>query len=483
MVAAEAAAGLAGVALFAAPGAGLAELLPAVRAFPAGRRLAYAWLLGVAWTAGLLYALSHFLAVPLRAPAVLIVAAVPAVAGAISRLRRRSSAPRPRRRLTPWEWLLVAVCAMVSLAVLGEALTNPVLDWDGWMTWAAQARYVRQEATVDPTVLTQKGWYVSHPWYPLLLPVAQVAILETTQADADDPVFRPFYAAFFPVWLLVIYGGARSLAGRAAAGWTTLAAALLPYPAFELAGGAVSAYSDLPLACFYGAGLTLLLLPRLRPSAGLAAGILLAAAALAKAEGAVFALVALVLGGLYSFRSLRRWRSRRGALALAALPLALALILLFSWRAGIPERFESYEKIVSWSFLWPGILTRAPRLATYVGSQMGDSGSWGYFWWVAPLVLIAGWRGLRRRVALPLLLALAAPLSVAWISYTISLTPRFIVQTSWNRFLIQASVPCLLLLALALRELLRSLGGAAAAIDPLRRRLARSRSWDRRAPA
>ncbi|HEY4593499.1 MAG TPA: hypothetical protein VIJ61_13875 [Thermoanaerobaculia bacterium] len=485
MVAAEALAGLAGVALFAAPGAGLAELLPAVRAFGTGHRLAYAWLLGVAWTAGLLYALSHFFAVPLRAPAILAVAALPAVAGAVSWLRRRRL-PSRSSKTKPWEWLIVAVCAAVSLAVLCETLTNPVLDWDGWMTWAAQARYMRHEGTVDPSVLTQRGWYVSHPWYPLLLPVAMVAVLETTHADWDDPVFRPFYAAFFPVWLLVIYGGARALAGRAAAGWTTLAAALLPVPAFELAGGAVSAYSDLPLACFYGGGLALLLTPRLRPSAGLAAGILLAATALTKAEGAALAPAALVFGGVYSWR---HWRQNRGPLAMAPLPLGLAFILLFSWRAGIPERFESYEKIVSWSFLWPGILTRAPRIAAAVRAQMGDFSAWGFFWWTAPLVLAAGAagsRGLRRRATLPLLLAVAAPLGVAWISYTISLTPEFIVQTSWNRFLIQASVPGLLLLALALRNVLRSLRvlrASSRARDLPERRLSRLRSRRRRTPA
>lgn len=480
MVAAEALAGLAGVALFAAPGAGLAELLPAVRAFGTGRRLAYAWLLGVAWTGGLLYALSHFLAVPLRPPAILAVTAVPVVAGAISWLCRRRSGPLGRQRLRLWEWSIVAVCAVISLAVLCEALTNPVLDWDGWMTWGAQARYLRHEGTVDPAVLTQKGWYVSHPWYPLLLPVAMVAVLETTHADWDDPVFRPFYAAFFPVWLLVIHGGARVLVGRAAASWTTLAAALLPIPAFEVAGGAVSAYSDLPLACFYGGGLALLLTPRLRHSAGLAAGMLLAAAALAKAEGAAFALVALAVGGIYS---VRRWHQSWRPLALAALPVGLAFVLLFSWRAGIPERFESYEKIVSWSFLWPGILTRAPRIAAAVRSQMGSFDGWGFFWWAFPLVLIAGWRGLRRRATLPLALAAAAPLSVGWISYTISLTPEFIVQTSWNRFLIQASVPYLLLLALALRDLLRALRASSGATGLPGRRLARPPSPRRRTTA
>jgi hypothetical protein len=379
--------------------------------------------------------------------------------------------------------LIAAICAVISLAVLCEALTNPVSDWDGWMIWGAQARYMRHEGTVDPTVLTQRGWYVSHPWYPLLLPVAQVEVLETTRAEWDDPVFRPFYAAFFPVWLLVIHGGTRALAGRAAAGWTTLAAALLPFPAFSVAGGAVSAYSDLPLACFYGGALALLLTPRPRPSAGLAAGMLLAAATLAKAEGAALALAALALGGLYS---MRRWRLNRGALALAALPLVLAFGLLFSWRAGIPERFESYEKIVSWSYLWPGILTRAPRIAAAVRPEMGSFEAWGWFWWVAPLVLIAGWRASRRRAALPLVLAAAVPLSVGWISYTISLTPEFIAQVSWNRFLIQASVPGLVLLALALGNVLRvlrALRASSGATSLPGTRLARLPSPRRRTPA
>jgi hypothetical protein len=483
LVAAEALAGVAGVALFAAPGAGLAELLPAVRALRLPRRLGLAYLLGVAWTAGVLYALSHFLGVPLRPPAILMVAALPTLAGAVSRLRRRRLQPAaPRTRW--WEWGVVAFCALISFSILCEALTNPVWDWDGRMTWAYQARYMRSEGTVDPRALTGKGWYVTHPWYPVLLPVAQVAVQEATGADWDHPAFRPMYAAFFPAWLLVVYGGARALAGRAAAGGATLAAALLPFLAFNPSGGASSAYSDLPLACFYGAGLALLLSSRLRPSGGLAAGLLLGAAVLAKAEGAVLAPAALILAGLYQ---LRRWRRQRVALALAALPVILAVVLLFSWRAGIPERFESYERIISWSNLWPGIFTRIPWIAAHAGREMVRFSDWGIFWPAALLVLAAGWRGLRRHATLPLALAAAAPLGVAWISYTLSLTPEFILRTSWNRFLIQASVPLLLLLALALADLLRRdvflPAWLSAWLAPLRGGRARSRSRDRRTPA
>src|SRR5436305_1828229 len=346
MVPAEALKGLAGVALFAAPGAGLAELLPAVRELPAARRLAHAWLLGVAWTAGALYALSHWLAVPLRPPAILAVAAAPVLAGAVSWLRRRRppsvarrKQQRPKRLV---EWLALGAAVLVSLALLCDTLNNPLTDWDGRMTWSAQARYVRSEGTVHPAALTQRGWYVSHPWYPLLMPLAQVAVLEATRSDLDHHAFRPLYGVFFPVWLLLIYGG--------------------------------------------------------------------------------------------------------------------ALVLLLSWRAGVPESFESFEQATSWSLLWPGIVTRVPRLARDARAEMVSFLDWGLFWSAAPLVLAAGWRGLRRRPAAPLLLAAAIPLGVGWIYATVSLRPDFVVRSTWNRFLLQASVPLLVLFALALRDLLRRAG-------------------------
>jgi hypothetical protein len=469
---------LAGVALFAVAGLALVQLLPVLRVLPLGRRLTHAYLLGIAWIAGSLYALSHFFAVPLRRPAVFAVAVLPVLAWLFLLTSRRcrgaaccalgGDKPRPYERLARepifrgrgWNGFQIAavtLAGVVFLSILAEVFTNPLRDWDGRMTWAAQARYMRAEATVDPTVLAEPGWYVTHSWYPALMPVAQVAVLELLRAGDDEHFFRGVYAFFFPAWLLVLYGGARRWTSRSAAALTVLAAALLPMPAIYRGGGAVSAYSDLPLACFYGAGFLLLLKPRPRLSEALAAGLLLGAAVLTKNEGAPLAFWALAVAASTSLlrggrgRIAQRWRP----FATAAAIVLAATVLLLSWRSGIPDRFESYQEIISWSNLWPGMVTRLSLLLPKIRLQMLSLQDWGTFWLAALVVMLAGWRGLRRRITLPLLLAAAAPLGIAWIAYSVSLDPVESVRTSWNRFVLQASVPLFVLLALALDELFR----------------------------
>jgi hypothetical protein len=460
------------VTLFAATGAGIAELLPGLRSIPLARRLAYAYLFGIGWIAGGLYVLSHLFAVPLGRPAVLVLAAPPLLAGLVSALRRRPRErsaplrPAPRSRLLRAALpLAVAVAATVSLAVLGEALAHPVAvrDWDGRMTWVAQARFVRAAGTVDAPVLRDARWFVTHPRYPLLLPLAQIAVLDLAGGDDRAAFFRPLYAAFLPVFLLLVYDGARRWAGRQAAALTLLAAALIPYFGFSPEGGAVTAYSDLPLACFYGAGLLLLLRPRLSLSQGLAAGLLLGAAVLAKREGAPLALAALGLGLLPSYRS---WKSRGGRrrvwnrlapVGLATLLAGSALALLISWAAAIPQRYdEAYENLVRTRSFWPAIVTRLPLLLSVFRHRMLALW-WGLFWWVAPFLFLIGRRGLlRRRAALPFALATAIPLGIGWAAYTISDDPVPLASTTWNRFLMQAAIPGFVLLSLVLRELLRA---------------------------
>jgi hypothetical protein len=455
---------LLGIALFALPGLALAGAVPALAKLPLPRRLAYGYPLGVAAVAGALYALSFFAAIPLRRPAVFAVAAAVALpAFAIAALRRRRPAPRgygerrrPRRR-EPFALAVLAVGAAVSLGVLADAVSQPLRDWDGRMTWAAQARYVRAEGTVLPAVLLRHRWFVSHPRYPLLLPVAQAAVQEAAGAGPDEQPFRGLYAAFFPALLGIAYDAASRVAGRRPAALAALAAAGVPFFSFGDEGSAVSAYSDLPLAVFVGAALALLLGRRAGLAEGLAAGLLLAAAVLTKNEGALLALAALAAATAAGLGWTARRNRHRLAPLLAAAAVALAAVgFLAAWREPIPNRHdEAYGEWVRPGAFWPEVVTRAPTIASVAAARMASWGRWTLFWGVVPIVLAAGWRGLARRAAVPWLLAALAAPAVGWGAYTVHHDPVYLAGVTWDRMLLQAAVPGFVALAMALGEVVR----------------------------
>ncbi|MFL6198028.1 MAG: hypothetical protein ACJ76J_02525 [Thermoanaerobaculia bacterium] len=471
---------LGGVALFAVPGFALTGLFPGLRATPWLRRLGFGHLLGIATVAGALYALSALLEVPIRRPAIFATAAGLTALGLAGWLAgwwrargRRLRRPLPlRARLAAL--LLALAGAGVSAGLFADALVFPLRDWDGRMHWAAQARYIRFEGSVLPLAVVRGQWYINHPRYPVLLPVAQVAVLEATGAGEDELFFRGLYASFLPAFLLVLYDGARRWAGWLPAGLVTAAAAGIPFLTFFVDGGAAGCYSDLPLACFYGAALVLLLRGRVFPSDGIAAGLLLAAAVLTKNEGTILAGFALLAAALVP--GLRLWRARRarslaassrrrlllkGARTCAAASVMLAVLALFVyWRFQIPNRQdENYEERAAAGQFFPGALTRIPDYGGQILIQTFLTWErWRGFWWVAVLVLLAGrgvLKGRRAALAWPLLLGFAAPLAVAWGAYTVHWQPEELAKVTWDRFLVQGSLPFFLLLSLALREALQ----------------------------
>lgn len=459
---------LGGVALFLVAGLGLAELVPSVRTLAWPRRLAWAYLLGLAGAGSTLYTLSHFLDVPLRRPAILGTVAALALVGIFRRSIRssRRSSPRivPRRRSLSGRFQIAAAAllAFICLGLLADAVSDPVTGWDARMHWAAQASWIRDEGTVDSEVLQRKNLYVNHPRYPLLMPIVQVAVQETFAMPQDVHAFRAVYTTFFAAFLLLLYDGARRWAGRLPALLAGLAAAGVPVLTFFEDSGAASAYSDFPLAVFYGAGLLLLLRGRRSLADGFGAGLLLAGAALSKNEGMVLAFFALGAASLLLlFRHGRPGQKLRHIvrIAAAAVLIVLALALLTSWRADIPNRQdERYEVLLQEREIWPAVVTRIPLIATGAAAQMFRFDHWTLFWIVVPVVLWTGrrgWRGRRRGLALALAVGAVAPLAIAWGAYSIHPGPESLIPVTWSRFLVQGSVPLFLLLALALRDLLR----------------------------
>ncbi len=467
MTADSAAGALIAISLFLGSGLGLTVCLPGFARTGLVRRLAFAYLLGVSWIGLVLYLASHFGGVPIDGPLVFIAAFIPLLAGSgvavCLLITRRWNAPPPRRRrplMWGLGWLgLSLLAAFVSVAAFANALTHPLEDWDGRMTWSAQAIFIRDAGSVDADVLRSAKTFVNHPRYPLLMPLAQVAALEAAGSD-DERVFRAVYAAFFPVLVVLIVDAGRRWAGERAALLTILVLLTIPWIPFDREGGATGAYSDLPLACFSGAGLLLVLQSRPRVSSGIAAGLLLGAAVLTKNEGLPEAAVTLALAvGITLTARRRHSRSAKPRLLAAAAAFSLvlvALVLLIHWRSAIPNRYdESYFETFS-------VLTSARNLTSMrlfsilsvIAARMFHPGVWGLFWWLAPILVLVAAPSRRRPPTALLVVAAATPVAVAWAAYSQVPAASYYAEVTWNRILLQAAVPIFGLLALSVRKLL-----------------------------
>jgi hypothetical protein len=422
----------------------------------------------VAAVAGSTYVLGIAFDVRIRRGAVLAPVAVLVVAGLLARALRRGTprAPRPR---PPRAGVHAArgafgITTLIAAGLFASALTQPNLGWDGEMTWCAAARWVRADRSVTPRALTDPRVFVSHPRYPLLLPLAQVSVQETFDLGDDRRAIKPLYAAFFPALLLVFFDVARRHAGTCAAALAAAALAAVPVLVSD-SGGADGAFSDLPLGAFFGSGL-LLLLGRVRRSESVAAALLLGAAVLAKNEGLPFALAALAAACFLALFARRIERPRRFAsLAVGAAGVLAAGVALSVWRARIPQRSdEDYVGRLGKVSLAAEAGARLPLLPAAVAREMTDRVELAGFSLAGAAILAAGAGGLRRRIVPAIVLCLYFCFGAYVLAILLS-TWRGVEQIhpTWNRLLIQLAAPLGVLLALALRAAWRARFAAFAA--------------------
>ena len=163
-----------GLFLILAAGYGLSRFFPTLRELSMPVRLAYGYLLGISFTGGTLFALSHWLGVPLHRGSVLLVVGPPAALGIFEAFRRRHSVQSPRHKRPLALYLFAGAASVVSLALLVQAGSVPLTDWDGRMTWSTQALHECAE-TVDaraqgprdfsaPSIPSSCRFARWHPW-------------------------------------------------------------------------------------------------------------------------------------------------------------------------------------------------------------------------------------------------------------------------------------------------------------------------------
>ena len=223
-----------------------------------------------------------------------VVSMIAALAGA--RYLRRPEPEEPP--VSPPILPLLAVLA-VGVFLLVIAWSRPVSRFDGWAFWSLKAKAIATTGDFGSQVFTDAEYEYSHRDYPPLLPAWQAL---SYRISGDFTVAYP--TQFQLAWLWTAAGVALvSLAGRrrTLAGFIPFAWLLAPQVVEE----SVSGYADVPMALFLILGVGALLRSE---ELGCGPGaVLIAAGALTKGEGLVFAVAALVpllIAGGYRRRAL-----------------------------------------------------------------------------------------------------------------------------------------------------------------------------------
>lgn len=379
----------------------------AMRQSDAGRvaGAAEVFLLGVAANGITLY-LCGVLWVPLH----YAMAGVPSLALAVAVVcrRRGTTAVRAAHHSGTATFFLAVPLTMLLMA----AAVLPIRDYDGRVTWLPKAAAIARDGRLDGPFFQGRAGLNLHNHYPLLVPIDAAAVMWFSRSTENESA-RWLYP------LIVIAGllAAREQLARVApssAAWVVAGVAWLPMMV-AVEGGALSAYSDFPLAMLGGAA-TLLLLSREGPDGRLAAAALcLAALVLTKNEGLTMALSIFVAANVTG--RVTSWRER---LALGA-PAVGAILLLAVWRRSVPQAYdEQYSSLLR---DLPHSLMRTPDALVAMIRHAADPRAWGWFWAIALAAAVVGAFGRHRR-------ALYFPAAV--IGLTLAADLAAFAVTSWN---------------------------------------------------
>lgn len=213
--------------------------------------------------------------------------------------------------------------AGLSVAIVRLAAATGLDQWDGWALWGAKAHALYAGGDVWSPVFTEPEYVMQHQEYPVLLPA-----LEALSAEALGR-FDPVLIDVEPAVVLVAFGWAawgmlRLVTHPALAA----GAALALTGSAPLAANAGANYADTVVASFVALGLLCLFVWLTRGVAPggtvflVLAGLFLAAAALTKGEGLLFALAGLATALLLARRL---GRPRRDVLVLGCGVLGVAV--------------------------------------------------------------------------------------------------------------------------------------------------------------
>jgi hypothetical protein len=265
--------------------------------------------------------------------------------------------------LSPGVSRILLLIVGVGFALMIMSLFRPVASWDAWFTWSIKAKGLAVAGSFDSPIFLSQTYNWTSQSYPTLLPSWQaLAYIVSGDLSVSWPL------QFQQAWLWT----AGAIALVAFCGGDSKGGFLLPLTwviAPHVVWQSMQGYADVPLALPLILGTFVLRKKRLEVRGHVVAGVLLAGAALTKAEG--LPLVAAVLLCLLATR-------KPSAIALLAPSIVLAAWLpwfVFTQRHGITSDMVSVSMVTA--LLLGKVPSHLPQVAWIIGSATFSPIRWG----------------------------------------------------------------------------------------------------------
>jgi len=271
--------------------------------------------------------------------------------------------------LSALEWASLAVAGLCVVIVFTDALSQPLLAFDGRAIWAFKAKVVYFEQGIYNEAFLDADRLHAKTRYPLLIPLTE-AFIASVSGGFHEPSIKLLFPCFY-VSLIWLVGSelCRACDRRYALLCTSLFASL---PVFTIYanGGAASGYADLPLA-LYATALATRLFRWLqeRSFSNLRPALLFASLTVfTKTEGLALLLVVFLATALAAWLLYGRAMCSQWPLLLTALGGLLCLAPWFLYQAKLPVVDEDFSKLLTLGNLVGG-LNRLPYILRSLGKE------------------------------------------------------------------------------------------------------------------
>ncbi len=356
-----------------------------------------------------------------------------------------SPKPSPPTPYGGWDWLFLALLALLFLYAIPQAMVYPMWAWDSIATWGLKAKVFYQSRAIDLSFID------AHNYYPNLVPLL-LTYLYFCLGQVSDHLVN----GVFPLWgamlLTLLYSLLirMGLSRRQALGATTFFA----LNGTVFIGHLVIAYADLALAYFAlaAAGFLYLWLAGVAPRGTLAlVALSCAGMTWCKYEGPPLA-ATLILAAALTLTWLRPpgfWRRLlQLAWPLAGLALGYLPWRLFSALHHIEVGADHIQNIYPQQVLKAG---------AYLLTALGNPFYFGFLWPALALALIFTGRRLLNSPLLFLALYLGSNLLAIILAYGLAPTsaaefPQY-VRGSIDRLLLHIAPCAALLMGVGVKEL------------------------------